>query len=613
MSQPLEPSPAEDPVARRRGFRSLGWRILAWMSIVSLGPLLIMSYQGYHCAREALVESQAKHLRSVADSRAARIDAWLSEVKADFNFLALAPCAIGMCNQPREAGAIRLAASCCDFLDNVSRSNPAYLVIASFDPGWNRVSLTRGPTSISATTFSSGFKRRLEASDGVQVSNPVRHTGGEIRFLVGHPILGQGGAKIGFIVALVDPTRALAPILDDRSGLGETGTVLLLTPDGVPLAWSRNADPVGSLPARVLADAPTGVVAYRDGSGKTVIGTSSPLPDLHTRIGVQVDEAEAFAWLHWLRIRALATGIATFAVVLLLSWRIARRLSRPMRELAEVARRIGKGRHDERLQPFQEPEAAEVAAAFNFMLDELAARQERLSHTAALASVGALTSSIVHEMRNPLSSVKMNLQALKKTVEADAAHAELAQIAVDQTNRLERMLTDLLNFGKPLEIEPRSIRFADLARNAVDDVRNRIDAKGVTIRFEDRLEDTPIKADPEQLRRAVANLVANAVQAAPENGHVSISGELAAGPPPQAVISVTDDGPGIPETNLDRLFRPFFTTREGGTGLGLANVKKIAEYHGGTAVARNAKPGGATFSICLPAGGPGEARDRDPG
>lgn len=604
MSQPHEPTPEADPVASRRGFRSLGWRILAWMSVVSLGPLLIMSYQGYHCAREALVESQAKHLRSVTESRAARIEAWLSEVRADFNFLALAPCAIGACNQPRDAEEVRLAAACCDFLDNVSRSNPSYVGIASFDPGWNRVSLTRGAPLISAATFPAGFKRRLRESRGLVFSIPVREADGEIRFFVGHPIIHPKGSKIGFIVAMLNPALSFEPILNDRSGLGQTGAVLLFTTDGVPLASTRAAEPVGAYPAKTLQDAGTAVVTYRNASGRTVIGTSIPLPDLHSRIAVRVDEAEAFDWLHRLRIRALATGIATFLLVLLLSSRIARRLSRPMRELAEVARRIGKGRHDERLQPFREPEAAEVAAAFNFMLDELAASQKRLSHAASLASVGALTSSIVHEMRNPLSSVKLNLQALKKTVELSADHAELAQIAVDQTIRLDGMLTDLLNFGKPLRLEPGTMRFADLARNAVDDVKNLIDAKRITVRIEDCLANAPIKADPEQLRRAVANLVANAVQAAPDHGHVSLAGELSAGSPSQVVISVRDDGPGITEANLDKLFRPFFTTREGGTGLGLANVKKIAEYHGGSADARNAESGGAVFSIHLPVGGP---------
>jgi signal transduction histidine kinase len=269
-----------------------------------------------------------------------------------------------------------------------------------------------------------------------------------------------------------------------------------------------------------------------------------------------------------------------------------------------VSRRIAEGHHEERLGALPGAEAQDVGTAFNKMLDELAASYRRLSHAASLASVGELSSSVVHEMRNPLSSIKMNLRALREKVQGDAAYRELADIASNQVERLEHMLSDLLGYGKPLHLELTGVRFGDVARDVVDVMRPEAEKRAVSIRVQDHLEDTELKTDREQMRRALTNLVANAVQAAKLNGTVLVTGRIDAQAPERVAISVSDDGPGLSEAQMDKLFQPFFTTRDGGIGLGLANVKKIVDYHGGTVSAENRPEGGAVFTIYLPLKGP---------
>jgi signal transduction histidine kinase len=127
---------------------------------------------------------------------------------------------------------------------------------------------------------------------------------------------------------------------------------------------------------------------------------------------------------------------------------------------------------------------------------------------------------------------------------------------------------------------------------------------GVSIEVEDELGDESLVVDSEQVGRALTNLVTNAVEAAgdagaKDAGTVTISGRLAPDEEGMFSIVVTDSGPGIPEALLPKLFQPFVTTRDEGTGLGLANVKKIAEYHGGAVTAEN-RERGAAFTLTLP-------------
>jgi nitrogen-specific signal transduction histidine kinase len=116
-------------------------------------------------------------------------------------------------------------------------------------------------------------------------------------------------------------------------------------------------------------------------------------------------------------------------------------------------------------------------------------------------------------MRNPLSSVKIKLQALRRRVQGDPAHSELGDIALEQLARVERMLSDLLGYGKPLRLSLKPTAFEKIAKDVLEVVRKEADEKKVSVGIDDRLDSTPIVADAEQIRRALTNLVTNAIQA----------------------------------------------------------------------------------------------------
>lgn len=342
---------------------------------------------------------------------------------------------------------------------------------------------------------------------------------------------------------------------------------------------------------------------WRDAAGTPLVGAAVADGRLGVTLVVATPADEPYHLLDRYRMHAALTALLTFVCVLLLASRGALWLARPFRTLGEVARRVAEGRHDVRVGPLRDPEAAELAEAFDRMLDEIEAAHARIVRSATLAAVGELSSSVVHEMRNPLSSVKINLQALRRRVDAlgDALHRELAEIAIDQVNRLERMLTDLLHYGKPLALRVERLRFRELAEPALELMKPATAERGILFRVEDRLNDRRIAGDRELLLRALTNLLANAAQASPDGGTVALTGfaEGAA-----LLLRVEDRGAGVRDADREGLFRPFFTTRSSGTGLGLANVKKIVERHGGSVAYEPVAEGGSRFTIRLREEGP---------
>lgn len=245
-------------------------------------------------------------------------------------------------------------------------------------------------------------------------------------------------------------------------------------------------------------------------------------------------------------------------------------------------------------------EAEEVRCAFNRMLDELRNKEEELVQSATLATVGELTSRVVHEMRNPLSSVKMNFQALQRSVEQNTENLELAEIAMSQLVRLESMLNELLQYGRPLKLTKKDVNVESLFHGVVVELRGASLEGQVEVHFQIQPEVGDIWVDVEQFTRVLVNLVRNAVEASPKGSQVEIharSGGLSSG---TTLIEVIDRGAGIREEQLEMLFKPFFTTKSEGIGLGLANVKKIIGLHSGQISAENGQTAGAIFTITLP-------------
>jgi len=235
-------------------------------------------------------------------------------------------------------------------------------------------------------------------------------------------------------------------------------------------------------------------------------------------------------------------------------------------------------------------------------LQELHLRAERLE------AVAELSSSLAHEIKNPLASIRSSVEQLGKSTRANPDEKFLANLIVRESDRLSRLLSEFLDFSRVRVTECRPMDLHSVAEAAIRLVRQHPDcAAGVKITLEGG--PTPMEGDEDLLHRVVSNLVLNAVQAAGSRAAVKVRTGLAAandlpggaGIENPVTLRVSDNGPGIPADLQERLFEPFATGRVGGTGLGLAIVQRAVEAHRGLVLVDTKDGGGTTFTVYFPA------------
>ena len=249
------------------------------------------------------------------------------------------------------------------------------------------------------------------------------------------------------------------------------------------------------------------------------------------------------------------------------------------------------------------PSGAKVSGALCLMSDltELAALQKQISWKENLAALGEMSAGIAHEFKNALATISGYAQMIR----SEASPGDLrdsAERILDQTRSLTHVVTEFLRFAKPLEISYETVSMRALVERVSDELREAIPE--CRVKFEGAFEEVP--GDEGLLRQALLNLGRNGAEAARDSGSapcITISGtiEELAGHKWQR-ICVADNGPGIPEQDLPKIFLPFYTTKSNGTGLGLAVVQKVTLQHGGSIEARNRNEGGAEFLLWLPLG-----------
>jgi len=229
--------------------------------------------------------------------------------------------------------------------------------------------------------------------------------------------------------------------------------------------------------------------------------------------------------------------------------------------------------------------------------------EQRMREAERMAYIGRLTASLSHEIRNPLSAIKINLQILKKNQQFSENDRRRLDISVTEVVRLEGILKDLLDVAKPLHVHRVECHINALISACLDLLSAQFEQK--QLRLVSLLDEkVPLfQADSEKLSQALMNLLLNAFDASETDGAIWVSSRcrsIGAHSRPYVEISVEDEGCGIARKQLRNIFEPFFTTKPHGTGLGLTNVKRIVETHGGWVDAGNRDPKGASFRMYLP-------------
>jgi two-component system, NtrC family, sensor histidine kinase PilS len=242
-------------------------------------------------------------------------------------------------------------------------------------------------------------------------------------------------------------------------------------------------------------------------------------------------------------------------------------------------------------------------------LTELKRMEFAVVRAERLASIGRLSAAIAHEIRNPLASISGSMEILRDQPGTDPESRQLMEIAVREVDRLNALVTSLLDYARPRTEEQSRVNLAEVVTEIVRAFETERRPEQQPIRVElDLVSDAAVEAAGGQLRQIVWNLLRNAAEAMPTGGTISIAlaheSEFAHPDRSGAGVRLTvvDTGAGIPAADLDRIFEPFFSTKNGGTGLGMATVARIVDDHRGTIEVGSEVGRGTTVTICLPAG-----------
>jgi two-component system NtrC family sensor kinase len=614
---------------RNRFFSRFQVRVTIAFLLVSVVPLIAVSMFSLRTADLVITSIVTNELENVAAEKQALLERWISERRADLAVVA-GSAAVATMDVPRIAA----------HLDLVQRQYGVYdrFVIAGPDGRTlYDTAGTSGPTCRAEVWYQLARERQPYMSE-VRLAAEGRGSA----FLLSVPVPGAGDSVGGVVCATVNTRAILGQVL--RVSLGETGECYLVDRTGTFLAHKE--------PQRILkeniaqSESFTNVFGegrrrpvYTDYRGVAVLGASRPVANTPWYVVVEQDRDEAFAGSRRLKRNIYVLIAATVAAAIGLSWLLAGYVTAPVRSLSEAAHGLARGEFDHPLlgaRPTRPDEIGALYAAFQHMAGQLKDRHARLENRVGLteaelrkvetqlkgtleaaarserlAALGRLASGVAHEIRTPLTSLKLFLQSVQDEIAISPEQSEDYRIAMRQVARIETTINHFLDFARPQEPVMTEVDFAALVDDALEVVQPRANQQEVEIEKRVAADLPRVRGDVRQLGEVLVNLLVNALEAMPEGGRLGIAvvpepaepADLAGAGAPAVRVDVSDTGPGIRESDVDRLFEPFFTTKAAGSGLGLAITSGIVERHGGS-VAVHTRPGAGTrFSVRLPAAG----------
>ena len=580
-------------------FGRIGFRLLRWFLLIALIPLLFMGYQGYYFAKQAVEREVFLHMEAVAMSKRRAIEQWFRERRDDLQVLATNPQLIASLKAQHIEDVTRVLLA-------YQAQSLSYAFLCLHDKDGQPLACTMGESPIRMDNpdhqalFSKARRSDVPVLSPIYLQHgigPGMHVAAVVR--------DQDSKPLGMLVATLALAHTLNPVILDTTGLGHTGQAYLIDTAKVMLTPSRfmhHPDPLthkmDSEGIRAALSGQRGTSVYVGFEGQQVMGAWEYMPEQQWALIAEMDADEAFAPLAMLRRNAMIVALITLGAILIVVAFISRSISLPIRHLADASLAVSQGELDRKVVVKLHDELGDLATRFNQMVGSLRDSQRQLVQSERLAAIGELVASVVHEIRNPLSAIKMNLRILEHKCDTSPVISEHFELAKSQMDRLESMLKELLDYSKPVMLDKHPVPVADVVSYAVRHLPGGTGDPG-DVKIEVQLADPKqkINVDVGKIEQVFLNLLLNARQAVESNGKIRVSSEKVS---EGVTISVSDTGHGISAENLKHIFEPFFTTRKQGTGLGLSNAKKIVEAHGGQIIIQSEVNRGTDVQVVFP-------------
>jgi signal transduction histidine kinase len=449
-------------------------------------------------------------------------------------------------------------------------------------------------------------------------SGPLEPTPARGLLTIRKPIVdAQRSAAVGTLLAAVR-SDALLPTDVLATGFGRAGyTMVVDRAAGEVLYHPRHAGlrqsltellgPSGwDVPAAALARG-RGTFIYRQADSTRVAAfVALESPPWTVLSSAAVDEFVApFSRTRNLLLALVLLVTCSVAVAFVL---LTRRATRSLLALSAAADEVGAGNFAPALPPPSRDEVGRLSSAFGLMAGKVHEMLREVSASRHMAAVGEFAAKLSHEIRNPLTSIKLNLQRLERNAalhdQPPEARAPLA-ICLREIERLDRVVRGVLTLGR--EPAPQRVRCAlhETVGDALAVVRAQLDEQGVTVQTSFRASTDQVLGDPEHLRAVFLNLFLNAAEAMPDGGRLQVTTESDDAPPGAARrirVRVADTGGGIRPELREKIFQPFYSTKPHGTGFGLPLAARTVEEHGGRIelLPDSESGGGAAFIVKLP-------------
>jgi len=598
---------------------TLKTKLVLLFLVLALVPLAIIGVFSIHLTEDLIVNLVLRQLENVAADKAAILERWLGERKADLQVIAGTSLLKTM-----DPGAIA------PYLALIHHHYGVYKDLTVIDAAGHLISSTHS-AKIKVDTGQWHYltsEAPLFQSDITYLPDETEST-----FHIAAPVIDDGKIQ-GTVYGTVGTHNIIYSILN--VALGETGECYLVDINGTFLAHKE--------PHRILTENISQSESFKnmfgdrdrkktylDYRGIVVLGTSRKVGGTDWYLVVEQDRDEAFQSVSVLKRYIYFTVLLCISSALLITWIISYHVVRPIRALSQSAGILANSQLETTAFKYdRRDEIGMLYHAFEDMAQKVRERQNSLERKVTLkeaelqdtdltlkqikliaersekfAAIGRLGASVAHEIRTPLTSLKLFLESVQAEIEISQEYEEDYNVAMSQIRRIETAINRFLEFSKPQELNFSTIDIARLVEEAVAMIRPMANKQECSLDVSIENDLPFVEADKQFIEEALINLLINSLEAVNTEGRLFVTAardqlHLNGQIRPCIRIEIRDTGPGISDEHIEMIFDPFFTTKASGTGLGLPLVLNTIQRHGGSVKVCNHDNGGAVFAVYLP-------------